>query len=166
MSFLVQLQLGWSLGRPHYYHSSNTNRLLQLILLLQWLLLEHPLTDSLESMSKTHRAHTKKPFLSKDLKKVEKKRHQKNIFELFSLFPLYCEKAFSLLDIFLLLGSEREKSLSSFVPLAFSCDFNIDSHPSSNRCSSPLFWAKKIHYFSIASLGNVTLKIKTPSLYP
>ena len=165
MSFLVQLQLGWSLGRPHYYHSSNTNRLLQLILLLQWLLLEHPLTDSLESMSKTH---TKKPFLSKDLKKVEKKRHQKNIFELFSLFPLYCEKAFSLLDIFLLLGSEREKSLSSFVPLAFSCDFNIDSHPSSNRLHHHYF-EQKIHfqflyYFSIAFLRNVTLKIQTISL--
>ena len=155
MSFLVQLQLGWSLGRPHYYHSSNTNRLLQLILLLQWLLLEHPLTDSLESMSKTH---TKKPFLSKDLKKVEKKRHQKNIFELFSLFPLYCEKAFSLLDIFLLLGSEREKSLSSFVPLAFSCDFNIDSHPSSNRCSSPLFWAKKNPLFFHCFFGKCHIK--------
>lgn len=153
--FLVQLQLGWSLGRPHYYHSSNTNRLLQLILLLQWLLLEHPLTDSLESMSKTH---TKKPFLSKDLKKVEKKRHQKNIFELFSLFPLYCEKAFSLLDIFLLLGSEREKSLSSFVPLAFSCDFNIDSHPSSNRCSSPLFWAKKNPLFFHCFFGKCHIK--------
>ena len=152
--FLVQLQLGWSLGRPHYYHSSNTNRLLQLILLLQWLLLEHPPTDSLESMSKTQ----KKPFLSKDLKKVEKKRHQKNIFELFSLFPLYCEKAFSLLDIFLLLGSEREKSLSSFVPLAFSCDFNIDSHPSSNRCSSPLFWAKKNPLFFHCFFGKCHIK--------